>query len=169
MGALLVLMVAGAATSVLLGVAGRRGIGRGWIVAETAMLAAMLDVHVPALQVLPALVWSVLLAGCALTAALADRVSRGRPGRRHQADALHAVGMLLAAALVLVAPLPAASPEAAHAHGGGLALPLGVAVAAYAACTVHAALAGRPGRLDTTRRLASLTGIVAMGAMVAVG
>ncbi|MCJ1698489.1 hypothetical protein MT356_02065 [Rathayibacter festucae] len=171
---LLVVMLAGAAASLALGLAGWRGVGRGWLVAEAAMLAAMLDVHLPALHLLPAPLWSALLAGCALVAALVDRVRRGRGARRHGADALHAVGMLLAAVLVLLADaVPAAGGDAlaaaAHAHGGGLALPLGAAVAVYAACTLRVALAGRPGRLDTTRRLASLAALVAMGAMAAVG
>lgn len=172
MDVLLVVMVAGAAASLALGLAGWRRVGRGWLVAEAAMLAAMLDVHLPALHLLPAPLWSALLAGCALVAALVDRLRRGRGVRRHGADALHAVGMLLAAVLVLVADAAPAAPTAGagHAHGGvGLALPLGAAVAVYAACTLHAALAGRPGRLDTTRRLASLAALVAMGAMAAVG
>ncbi|MCJ1703326.1 MULTISPECIES: hypothetical protein [unclassified Rathayibacter] len=169
---LLVVMLAGAASSLALGLAGWRGVGRGWLVAEAAMLAAMLDVHLPALHLLPAPLWSALLAGCALVAALVDRVRRGRGVRRHGADALHAVGMLLAAVLVLLAdaaPTAGALAGAGHAHGGGLALPLGAAVAVYATCTLRIALAGRPGRLDTARRLASLAALVAMGAMAAVG
>ncbi|QHC60342.1 hypothetical protein [Rathayibacter sp. VKM Ac-2760] len=168
MDVLLVVMLAGAAASLLLGLTGWRRVGRGWLVAEAAMLAAMLDVHLPALHLLPAPLWSALLAGCALVAALVDRVRRGRGVRRHGADALHAVGMLLASVLVLVAGA-APTASAGHAHGGGLALPLGAAVAVYAACTLRVALAGRPGRLDTTRRLASLAALVAMGAMAAVG
>lgn len=166
MTALLAAMLLGAGASLALGLAGWRRVGRGWLVAEAAMLAAMLDVHLPALHLLPAALWSALLAGCALAAALHDRLRRGP--RRHAADALHAVGMLLASVLVIAAD---AAPTAAgaHAHGGGLALPLGVAVAAYAVCTARLAFAGRSSRLDTTRRLASLAGIVAMGAMTAAG
>lgn len=168
MTALLVVMVAGAASSLVLGLAGRRRVGRGWLVAETAMLAAMLDVHLAPLHVVPAPIWSAMLAGCALTAALLDRVRRSRGAARHSADALHAVGMLLASVLVLVTgAAPTASAE--HAHSGGLALPLALAVAVYAAVTLRTALAGRPARLDTLRRLASLAGLVAMGAMAAVG
>ncbi|QHC68263.1 hypothetical protein GSU68_17925 [Rathayibacter sp. VKM Ac-2759] len=165
MTALLVVMVAGASTSLALGLAGRRRVGRGWLVAEAAMLAAMLDVHLAGL--VPAPIWSLLLAGCALTAALLDRVRPGR--RRHGADALHGVGMLLASVLVLVADAAPAAVSTPHAHGAGLALPLTLAVGAYAVCAVGAALRGRPDGVDTARRLASLAGLVAMGAMAAVG
>lgn len=168
MTALLVVMVLGASASLALGLAGRRRVGRGWLLAEAAMLAAMLDVHLPALHLVPALLWSALLAGCALTAALLDRLRRARGAARHGSDALHAVGMLLASVLILVTDA-APTTGSEHAHGGGLALPLALAVVVYAACALRAALAGRPGRLDTTRRLASLAGLVAMGAMVAVG
>ncbi|SMH48807.1 hypothetical protein SAMN06295885_3124 [Rathayibacter oskolensis] len=167
MTALLVVMVLGATASLALGLAGWRRVGRGWLVAEAAMLAAMLDVHLAGLHLVPAPVWSLLLAGCALTAALLDRVRRGP--RRHGADALHGVGMLLASVLVLVADAPQASGATLHAHGAGLAVPLTAAVAAYAACAVGTTLRGRSAGIDTTRRLASLAGLVAMGAMAAVG
>ena len=169
MTALLAAMVAGATASLALGLAGWRRVGTGRLLAEAAMLAAMLDVHLPALHLLPAPLWSALLGGCALAAALHDRLRRG--ARRHAADALHAVGMLLASVLVIAAD---AAPTASgpHSHSGGLAVPLGIAVAVYAVVVIRASLvesAARADRLDTTRRLASLAGLVAMGAMAAVG
>ncbi|MBO0983563.1 hypothetical protein [Rathayibacter sp. SD072] len=164
MTALLVVVLLTALASLALGVAGRRRIGRTWLVAEVAMVAAMLDVHVPALHLVPAPLWSLLLAGCAVTAALVDRIRRSRgTARRHATDALHGVGMLLAAGLVLLSAAPVASP---HAHGhSSLALPLALGVAAYSVVAARTALAVRTDRLDTARRLASLAGIVAMGAM----
>lgn len=171
MSALLVVMIAGSAASLALGIAATRSVGSGRLVAEAAMLAAMLDVHLEGLGLLPTPVWALLLAVSAITAALLDRLRRGRlPG----ADALHGVGMLLASGLVLVAGAPSAQDpdaqdSAVHAHGGSLPLVLTIAVAVYAVCALAAALRGRPARIHTARRLASLAGLVAMGAMAAVG
>jgi len=167
------------AISAALAITGRRRGGPSWPVAEVVMLAAMLDVHLPTLGVVPAPLWSLLLMGCAIGAALSDRMRQGRAGHS-SGDHLHAVGMLLGAVLVLLvgaasgsAPVGevAGAAHAAVAHAHSAAVPISVtlvtavAVAAYAVGVIVMMVLRRPGRVELIRRIASLAGLVAMAAM----
>jgi hypothetical protein len=173
---LLVVTLACGATSTALAIVGRRTGGSAWPVAEMVMLAAMLDVHLPTLGLVPAPLWSLLLVGCAIGAALTDRMRHGRD-RHSSGDHLHAVGMLLAAVLVLLVGASSGAAPAqgvaatAHAHASAVpisvALITAVAVAAYAVGAIVMMALGRPARVEILRRSASLAGLVAMAAMVA--
>ncbi|WP_248704395.1 hypothetical protein [Curtobacterium sp. MWU13-2055] len=165
MTVLLVLMLAAAVVALVLGVAGGRRVGRVALVAESAMLVAMLDVHVPALHVVPAPFWALLLGGCAMGTAAVDRWRRrSRPGGDH----LHALGMLLGAVFVLLAGGHAgADAGAGHSHAAVL-LPVGVAVAVHAGVVLWNVVGGRVPRVESVRRAASLVSVLTMGAMVVV-
>ena len=165
MTVLLALMLAAAVVALVLGVAGGRRVGRVALVAESVMLVAMLDVHVPALHVVPAPFWALLLGGCAMGTAAVDRWRRrSRPGGDH----LHALGMLLGAVFVLLAGGHAgAGAGAGHSHGAVL-LPVGVAVAVHAGVVLWNVVGGRVPRVESVRRAASLLSVLAMGAMVVV-
>ncbi|ROP72828.1 hypothetical protein [Curtobacterium sp. PhB115] len=169
MTVLLALMLAAAVVALVLGVTGGRRVGRVVLVAEVVMLVAMLDVHVPALHVVPAPFWALLLGGCAMGTAAVDRWRRrSRPGGDH----LHALGMLLGAVFVLLAGGHAgarvgAAVDAGHSHGVVL-LPVGVAVAVHAGVVLWNVVGGRVPRVESVRRAASLVSVLAMGAMVVV-
>jgi len=165
MTALLITTVLAAVVALGLGVAGVRRVGRVPLAAEVLMLVAMADVHVPALGIVSAPFWALLLGGCALGTALVDRVRRsGRPGGDH----LHALGMLLGAAFVL---LGGVGVHGGSGHGHGvvvLVLPVGVAAVVHAGVVLRDVLGRRLPALESVRRLASLVSVLAMGAMVVV-
>jgi hypothetical protein len=165
MSVLLVVMLVAAIGALGLGIAGGRRVGPVALVAEAAMLVAMLDVHVPALHMVPAPFWALLLGGCAMGTAAVDRWRRrSRPGGDH----LHALGMLLGAVFVLLAGGHAgAGAGAVHSHGAVL-LPVGVAVAVHAGVVLWNVVGGRVPRVESVRRAASLVSVLAMGAMVVV-
>ncbi|QZQ55749.1 hypothetical protein KZI27_02450 [Curtobacterium sp. TC1] len=169
MSVLLVVMLVAAIGALGLGIAGGRRIGLVALVAEAVMLVAMLDVHVPALHVVPAPFWALLLGGCAMGTAAVDRWRRrSRPGGDH----LHALGMLLGAVFVLLAgghtgAGAGAGAGAGHSHGAVL-LPVGVAVAVHAGVVLWNVVGGRVPRVESVRRAASLVSVLAMGAMVVV-
>ncbi len=165
MSVLLVVMLVAAVGALGLGIAGGRRVGSVALVAEAVMLVAMLDVHVPALHMVPASFWALLLGGCAMGAAAVDRWRRrSRPGGDH----LHALGMLLGAVFVLLAGGHAgAGAGAGHSHGAVL-LPVGVAVAVHAGVVLWNVVGGRVPRVESVRRAASLVSVLAMGAMVVV-
>ncbi|MFL0358508.1 hypothetical protein [Curtobacterium flaccumfaciens] len=162
---LLVVMLVAAVGALGLGIAGGRRVGLVALVAEAVMLVAMLDVHVPALHVVPAPFWALLLGGCAMGTAAVDRWRRrSRPGGDH----LHALGMLLGAVFVLLAGGHAgAGAGAGHSHGAVL-LPVGAAVAVHAGVVLWNVVGGRVPRVESVRRAASLVSVLAMGAMVVV-
>jgi len=163
MSVLLVVMLVAAIGALGLGIAGGRRIGLVALVAEAVMLVAMLDVHVPALHVVPAPFWALLLGGCAMGTASVDRWRRrSRPAGDH----LHALGMLLGAVFVLLAGGHAGA-GAGHSHGAVL-LPVGVAVAVHAGVVLWNVVGGRVPRVESVRRAASLVSVLAMGAMVVV-
>lgn len=165
MSVLLVVMLVAAIGALGLGIAGGRRIGLVALVAEAVMLVAMLDVHVPALHVVPAPFWALLLGGCAMGTASVDRWRRrSRPAGDH----LHALGMLLGAVFVLLAGGHAgAGAGAGHSHGAVL-LPVGVAVAVHGGVVLWNVVGGRVPRVESVRRAASLVSVLAMGAMVVV-
>ena len=165
MSVLLVVMLVAAVGALGLGIAGGRRVGLVALVAEAVMLVAMLDVHVPALHVVPAPFWALLLGGCAMGTAAVDRWRRrSRPGGDH----LHALGMLLGAVFVLLAGGHAgAGAGAGHSHGAVL-LPVGAAVAVHAGVVLWNVVGGRVSRVESVRRAASLVSVLAMGAMVVV-
>ncbi|MGN6409599.1 MAG: hypothetical protein ACTHMH_14720 [Curtobacterium sp.] len=154
----------GSLVALVLGAAGVRRVGRSAFVGEVVMLAAMTDLHLPVLGLVPAPFWAVLLGGCAMATALVDRVRRSH---RPQGDHLHALGMLLGAVFVL---LGAAHVDATggHHHGGALLLPIAVAVAVHVGAVVWSVGRCRAARGESVRRIASLVGVLAMGAMAAV-
>jgi hypothetical protein len=174
MTALTVVAVFCGAVSLALAVSRRHSGGRAVPVAELVMLAAMLDLHLPPLGVLPAPVWSLLLMGCAIGVAFADRLRRAR-GTHSPGDHLHAGSMLLAAVLVMflgAGPVDAqAVGSAAHAHAaassGSVILLVGIVVAVYASAVVALVVRRRPNRVETVRRFASLAALVAMAGMTA--
>jgi hypothetical protein len=177
---LLGITLACGAISAALAITGRRACGPAWPVAEVVMFAAMLDVHLPALGVVPAPLWSLLLMGCAIGAALSDRMRQGRDGHS-SGDHLHAAGMLLGAVLVLLVGAASGSTPGtqeaatltqaavAHSHGAvvpvSVALVTAVAVGAYAAGVVVMVVLRRPARVEVVRRIASLAGLVTMAVM----
>jgi hypothetical protein len=162
------------AVSLALAVSRRHSGGRAVPVAELVMLAAMLDLHLPSLGVLPAPLWSLLLMGCAIGVAFADRVRRGR-GAHSPGDHLHAASMLVAAVLVMF--LGAGPDDAralgstAHAHGASSSVSVilltGIVLAVYASAVVVLVVRRRPNRVETVRRFASLAALVAMAGMTA--
>jgi hypothetical protein len=165
---LLTVTVASALVALVLGVRGMRRVGRVPLVAEAVMLVAMVDVHLPALGVVPAPFWALLLGACALGTALVDRLHRAA---RPDADHLHALGMLLGAAFVLLdgdglheAPIPG-DP---HGHAVVALLPLAVAVLVHVGIVVRDLTGRRLGRPEVLRRACSLVSVLAMGAMVVV-
>ena len=178
MTGLFVVVVAAGLASLTLAIVGRRHSGRVAPVLDCVMLAAMVDVHVSALGAVPAPLWSLLLVGCAIASAFTGRLR----GSRHAGAAaahLHSAGMLLGAVLVLLVGVAApdatalAGPGASgivHAHGAvpssALVVAVAAAVAAYAVAVVWVVLR-RPGRVEVARCLASLAGLLAMAAMVA--
>ncbi|WP_022907661.1 hypothetical protein [Curtobacterium sp. B18] len=164
MTVLIVVTLAGSLVALVLGVAGRRRAGWSVLVGETVMLAAMADVHVPTLGFVPAPFWAVLLGGCALVTALLDRLRRPH---RPQGDHLHALGMLLGAAFVLLGAVHAGD-SAGHRHGTVLLLPIAVAVAVHVGAVAWGVARRPPARVESARRIASLVGVLAMGAMTAV-
>jgi hypothetical protein len=171
--ALLTITIAAAVVALVLGVVGVRRVGRFTLVAEVAMLVAMVDVHVPGLGVVPAPFWALALGGCALGTALVDRLRRAS---RPDADHLHALGMLLGAGFVLLdgtASHGVVASGATHvhsvvAHGAVVLLPLAVAVVVHAGIVAHGLLGRRLPRVEAARRAASLASLLAMGAMVVV-
>lgn len=163
MSILLAVMLAGALAALVLGLRGARRVGTVALVAETVMLAAMLDVHVPVLGLVPAPFWALLLGGCAIVTAVVDRWRRPvRPGGDH----LHALGMLLGAAFVLLGG--GHVPGGGHGHGGALLLPVSAAVAVHVGAVVWSVVGNRVPRAEAVRRTASLVSVLAMGAMVVV-
>ena len=180
MNALMVVMIVAATASVVLSILGRSHGGRTGPVFECVMLLAMLDVHVPALGVVPAPLWCMLLTACAVGGAFVGRL-RTAPGARPVIVLRHSAGMLVAALLVLVAgtttdrdaPAEVATASGiAHAHGVAsssfLAVIVAVAVAAYAIGVIAVVLQRRPARVETARCFSSLLGLVAMAGMLAV-
>lgn len=175
MTALVTLMLLAAAASLLLG-AGRRRLAALPLLGELVMLLAMLDTHLPALGLAPPLLWSALLALCALGTALVERMRRHVAGARHadslpadrpHADRLHTVGMLIAAGFIAAGTASSiATAPGAHAHGGlGLQVPLLMALAVYAVAAT-AGLRGRATpRRERLRRAASAVALLAMGGM----
>ncbi|MBF4615547.1 hypothetical protein [Curtobacterium sp. VKM Ac-1376] len=160
---LLIVMLAASLVALVLGVAGGRRVGPVALVAEVVMLVAMLDVHVPALGVVPAPFWALLLGGCAMGTAVVDRLRRHtRPGGDH----LHALGMLLGAVFVLFGGGHAGAGTG-HSHSAVL-LPVGVAVAVHAGVVLSTVVGGRLPKWESLRRAASLASVLAMGAMVVV-
>lgn len=186
MSALIATMLLAAVVSLLLlGASGRR-LAALPLLGELVMLLAMLDTHLPHTGLAPPLLWSALLAGCALATALVDRLRRRAPqsergfagarvpraalGRAGapapHADRLHAVGMLLAAGFIAAGAAGAAAAGGAHGHGGvGLLPPLLVALAAYAVAAVLGIRRVRAGRVERLRRAASAVALLAMGGM----
>lgn len=165
---LLTTTIAAALVALVLGVVGVRRVGRFTLVAEVAMLVAMVDVHVPGLGVVPAPFWALALGGCALGTALVDRL---RCASRPDADHLHALGMLLGAGFVLLdgtASHGVAASASTHVHGAVVLLPLAVAVVVHAGIVAHGLLGRRLPRVEAARRAASLASLLAMGAMVVV-
>lgn len=157
-----------ATVALVLGVVGVRRVGQVALVAEAVMLVAMVDVHVPALGLVPAPFWALLLGGCALGNALVDRLRRAS---RPDADHLHALGMLLGAGFVLfggAATHGSTTAGAAHVHGAVVLLPLAVAVVLHAGVVARGVLGRRLPRVEAARRSASLASVLAMGAMVVV-
>jgi hypothetical protein len=169
-------VVCAGATSVALAITGRRHGGRSAPILECVMLLAMVDVHLPALGVVPVPLWSLLLVGCAIGGAFAARLRAS--GRPHAVIAqLHAAGMLLAAVLLLL--IGTASDHAAriaqpiastHAHGDSppfMAF-VALAVVAYAAAVIVVLSHRPPGRVEAARCLSSLAGVAAMALMATV-
>ena len=163
MTVLLVVMLATAVVALVLGVTGGRRVGPVALVAEVVMLVAMLDVHLPALGVVPAPFWALLLGGCAMVTSAVDRLRRRRrPGGDH----LHALGMLLGAVFVLLAGGHGAA-DPGHSHVAVL-LPVAVAVTVHTGVVLWNVVGGRVPRVESARRVASLVSVLAMGAMVLV-
>ena len=165
---LFAVMLAAAVVALVLGATGGRRVGRVVLVAEVVMLVAMIDVHVPALGIVPAPFWALLLGGCALGTAAVDRL---RHRRRLGGDHLHALGMLLGAVFVLLGGGHASASAdigSGHDHGAALLLPVGVAVAVHAGVVLWNIVGGRVPRVESVRRAASLVSVLAMGAMVVV-
>jgi hypothetical protein len=155
-----------AIVALVLGVIGVRRVGRVALVAEVVMLVAMIDVHVPEIGLVPAPFWALLLGGCALVTALADRLRRPR---RPDADHLHALGMLLGAGFVLLDGTAAhalTTEGPTHVHGAVVVLPLAVAVVVHAGVVARSVCGKRLPRVEAARRSASLASVLAMGAMV---
>lgn len=168
MTVLFAVMLAAAVVALVLGVTGGRRVGRVALIAEVVMLVAMLDVHVPALGVVPAPFWALLLGGCAMGTAAVDRLRRRT---RPAGDHLHALGMLLGAVFVLLGGGHAgasAGIDSGHDHGAVLLLPVGVAVAVHAGVVLWNVVGGRVSRVESVRRAASLVSVLAMGAMIVV-
>lgn len=161
---LIVATLGGSLVALVLGAVGHRRVGRTALVGEVVMLAAMTDVHLPVLGFVPAPFWAVLLGGCAMATALVDRVRRSR---RPQGDHLHALGMLLGAVFVLLGAAHAGG-AGGHHHGVALWLPVAVAVAVHVGAVVWSVGRARVARAESVRRVASLVGVLAMGAMAAV-
>ncbi|GAB2449748.1 uncharacterized membrane protein YoaK (UPF0700 family) [Conyzicola lurida] len=174
MTALTVVALFCGAVSLALAVSRRHSGGRAVPVAELVMLAAMLDLHLPPLGMLPAPVWSLLLMGCAIGVAFADRVRRRR-GTQSPGDDLHAASMLLAAVLVMFLGAGPGRAQAlgsvAHAHGAATSasviLITAIVVAAHGAAVVALVVRRRPNRVETVRRFASLAALIAMAGMTA--
>ncbi|MFJ3382200.1 hypothetical protein ACIPJ2_17515 [Curtobacterium sp. NPDC090217] len=164
MGFLIVVTLGGSLVALLLGVAGARRVGRTALLGEVVMLAAMADVHLPAMGFVPAPFWAVLLGGCAMVTALVDRVRRPR---RPQGDHLHALGMLLGAVFVVLGSAHAGGTTGHH-HGAALLLPVAVAVAVHVGAVAWSVGRRRVARTESVRRIAALVGLLAMGAMAAV-
>lgn len=171
MSVLLLVMLVGAAVALALGVRGRRRVGRVPLVAEGVMLVAMLDVHVPALGVVPAPFWALLLGGCAMGTAVLDRVQlqRRAPGGDH----LHALGMLLGSVFVLLGSPGHVGGAGAEGVPGGhhhavLLLPVAAAVLVHAGAVLWSVSGHRVPRAESARRVASLVSVLAMGAMAVV-
>ena len=164
---LLAVMLTGALVALVLGLRGVRRVGPVALVAEGVMLVAMVDVHVQAFGFVPAPFWALLLGGCAMGTATADRLRRSaRPG----ADHLHALGMLLGAVFVLIGSGHDLGGDhvlgGGHEHGGALLLPVGAAVAVHVGAVVWGLARTRVPRAEAARRAASLASVLAMGAMV---
>ncbi|MFS2028765.1 MULTISPECIES: hypothetical protein [unclassified Curtobacterium] len=164
MTVLIAVTLSGSLVALMLGAAGHRRVGWSALVGEVVMLAAMADVHLPALGLVPAPFWAVVLGGCAMVTALVDRVRRPS---RPQGDHLHALGMLLGAVFVLLGTVHA-DDAGGHHHGGALLLPIAVAVAVHVGAVAWGVGRRRAARVDSVRRIASLVGVLAMGAMAAV-
>lgn len=163
MSILLVVMLTAASIALVLGLGGVRRVGPAALVAEGVMLAAMVDVHLPALGFVPAPFWALLLGGCALGTATADRLRRSA---RPTSDHLHALGMLLGAVFVLLGG--SHDHGVGHEHGGAVLLPVAVAVAVHVGAVVRDLARVRVPRAEAARRAASLVSVLAMGAMVIV-
>jgi len=179
--ALVVMALACGGVSVLLAFVRKRDCGRATPAVETVMLAGMLDVHLPALGIVPAPVWALMLMACAIATAFADRLRRHR-GSDESRDHLHSVGMLLAAVFFLlvgsssghmhgVDDAGVTAVAASHVHGAlgtsTIVVAASVAVAAYAYGVARALRRSPPRRMESVRRLTSLGGLVAMAAMAA--
>jgi len=164
--ALVTLMLLAATASLLLLGAGRRRLATLPLLGELVMLLAMLDTHLPALGLAPPLLWSALLALCALGTALVERMRRRVAGARH-ADRLHTVGMLIAAGFIAAgAASSIATGPGAHAHGGlGLQAPLLAALAVYAVAATAGIRGRATPRRERLRRAASAVALLAMGGM----
>jgi hypothetical protein len=168
--ALLVAMLACSAVAITLGLSGRRRVGRWVICAEFVMVLAMLDAHLPGLDLMPSPVWAALLVACAMGTAFADRLRRARSGSR-AGDPWHPAGMLLGAALVLLAGAsPIGRGAAGHGHPtdiAGTAAGIAAVLVAYGAVVLWDSRRRR-GR-ELVRGVASLGAVLTMGAMVAIG
>jgi len=177
--ALVVMALVCGGVSVLLAFVRVRDCGRATPVVESVMLAGMLDVHLSIFGFLPAPAWSLLLVVCAIGTALLDRVRRHR-GTDSSRDQLHAVGMLLGAVFLLFIGASMGSAQSgdtegvvaaatSHAHGAlaasNIVVVASVAVAAYGCCVGRALMLRRPRRIESVRRLTSLSALVAMAVM----
>jgi len=168
---LCLLMLAATATGIALGLgAPRRPLGI--LFAELGMLAAMADVCLLGGMAMPAVSWSALLVVAAL--ALAPTVRR-RDSAHAEAVAVHLVGLVLGATLLLLADgdghLVAGDPH----HGGAptaLLAPFAAAALLHAGFEVRLAVRERRGRVRqwaaAARGLCAIAGTGAMVAMVAV-
>jgi hypothetical protein len=171
MNALLALMVGLSIASIAFGLTARRRVGPGPLIGEVVMVVAMLDVHGADASVLATPGWAATLAACAVGTALLDRVRRAG-SRARSGDALHPIGMLLGALLLLFAGAPAVLDGGSdHGHRGAaldlllVVLPM---LLGYAVLVLWDSVRRRRGA-RLAREVASLAALLAMGAMVALG
>jgi hypothetical protein len=171
MNALLVLMVGLSIASIAFGLTGRRRVGPVPLLGEAVMVVAMLDVHGAGGSILAAPVWAAALAACAIGTALLDRARRAG-SRARSGDALHPIGMLLGALLVLVAGAPAVLDGGSdHVHrvaAPDLLLVVLPMLLGYAVLVLWDSARRRRGA-RLAREVASLAALLTMGAMVALG
>jgi hypothetical protein len=172
MNALLALMVTFSVAAIALGLVGRRRIGSGALLGELVMVVAMLDVHSSGGGILATPIWASVLALCAITTACLDRVRRAR-SRVRTGDALHPIGMLLGATLLLfVGAAPGEGASGGHVH---LVAAVDLVIVVLAGLLVYAVLVLRDAvlrhRRDSSlaREVAGLGALFAMAAMVALG
>lgn len=160
---LVVVMTCCVVVALALGIVGRRRLGPGPLVGEAVMLVAVVDAHLPGLGVLPVSAWALLLGACAMVTALLDRLAAG--ARRPGGDHLHALGMVLGAVFLVLGGAHGAGGAPGHVHGGAVVVPLVAAVVLHVGAVAWTVVVRRPSRVEATRRVAALAGVLVMGVM----